>query len=88
MTARLPEVAFAPLAQPLSGAKLRGLWLTDDRFMPLRNAAWLVRNTRTRCVANNPKALAVVVLEVRRLLGDGQDLGDVIEALCELLIHP
>jgi hypothetical protein len=35
-----------------------------------------------------PKALAVVVLEVRRLLADGQELRDVIEALCELLIHP
>ena len=88
MNTRLPEVAFAPLAQPLPDAKLRGLWLTDDRYTPLRNAAWLVRNTRNRSVANNPKALAVVVLEVRRLIVDGQDLGDVIEALCELLIHP
>jgi len=85
---RLPEVVFAPLAQPLPEAKLRGLWLTDDRYMPLRNSCWLVRNTRVRAVANNPRALAIVVLEVRRLVAEGHELGDVIEAICELLIHP
>ncbi len=88
MTARLPSSAFAPLAQPLPDAKLRGRWLSEDRYQPLRNAAWLVRNTRQRGVANNPKALALAVLEARRLLAAGEDVGDVLEALCELLIHP
>ena len=41
---RFPEVVFAPHAQPLPDAKLRGLWLSDDRYTPLRNAAWLVGN--------------------------------------------
>jgi hypothetical protein len=47
----------------------------------------MVRNSRVG-QANNPLALRVVVREVERLLEDGQTLPDVVEALCELLIHP
>jgi hypothetical protein len=85
---RLPEVAFAPPAHARSGGELRGLWLTEGRYQGLRNAAWLVRNTRQQRFSNNPKALAVAVVEVERLLAAGEALPDVIEALCELLIHP
>ncbi len=49
--------------------------------------AWLVRAAR-HVKENNPVALAVVIAEVVRLGDAGEELGDVIEALCELLVHP
>jgi hypothetical protein len=61
--------------------------LQDDRYGALRNAAWLVRNSRVG-QGNNPLALGVVVAEVEKLTGVGEALPDVIEALCELLVHP
>jgi hypothetical protein len=72
---------------PTHGARLRGLWLTSERYANLRNMAWLVRNSRTR-QENNPIALQYVVAETERLLQAGETLPDVIEALAELLIHP
>jgi hypothetical protein len=69
------------------GYLLRGRWITDDRYAALRNAAWMVRNSR-HGQANNPLALRVVVAEVERLAAAGERLPDMIEALCELLIHP
>ena len=65
---------------------LRGLW-TTDRYTSLRNAAWLGRAAR-HGKENNPGALAVVVAECVRLVSAGEELGDVVEALCELLVHP
>lgn len=65
---------------------MRRLWGTVP-YTGLRNAAWLVRAAR-RGAENNPVALAVVIAEVVRLVNAGEDLGDVIEALCELLVHP
>jgi hypothetical protein len=65
---------------------LRGLWTTDG-YTSLRNAAWLVRAAR-HGKENNPVALAVVVAECVRLVSVGEELGDVVEALCELLVHP
>jgi hypothetical protein len=59
----------------------------QDRYAVLRNAAWLVRNSRHGQM-NNPLALRVVVAEAGRLMAEGEPLPDVIEALCELLIHP
>jgi hypothetical protein len=53
----------------------------------LRNAALGVRAAPHGTV-NNPVALAVVIAEVVHLVGAGEQLGDVIEALCELLVHP
>jgi hypothetical protein len=71
----------------LSGYRMKGRWLQDDRYMRLRNAAWLVRNSRVGMM-NNPLALGVVVAEVQKLTGEGETLPDVVEALCELLVHP
>ena len=58
-----------------------------EGYQSLRYAAWLVRNSRVGR-GNNPLALGVVVAEVERLVGVGEALPDVIEALCELLVHP
>ncbi|HWD23626.1 MAG TPA: hypothetical protein VG591_10915 [Burkholderiales bacterium] len=66
---------------------LRGLWVRETRYGPLRNAGWLVRNSR-HGQGNNPLAVRLVCAEVVRLLEGGDDLEDVIEALCEILIHP
>ena len=66
---------------------IRGLWFKDTNYGPLRNAAWLVRNSRVG-QGNNPLALRVVVAEIEKLLGEGEQLSDVVEALCELLVHP
>jgi hypothetical protein len=69
------------------GFLLRGRWISDSRYAGLRNAAWMVRNSRAG-VANNPLALRVVVVEVERLLSAGELLPDIVEALCELMLHP
>ena len=68
-------------------SRIRGKWFKDDRYTPLRNSTWLVRNSRVG-QGNNPLALGVVVEEVEKLLGAGEGLSDVVEALCELLVHP
>jgi len=65
---------------------IRGAW-TSEHYTSLRNAAWLVRAAR-HGKENNPVALAVVVAECVRLVSVGEELGDVVEALCELLVHP
>ena len=80
----------ARLAQsliPYSGSYLmRGRWLAPE-YTGLRNAAWAVRNAR---VANdlNPLALKLVVAEAGALLRAGEELADVLEAVCELLLRP
>lgn len=79
--------AALKIQDKFAGARLRARWLIEDRYTPLRNAAWLVRNSRVG-QGNNPLALGVVVAEVERLLGAGECLTDVVEALCELLVHP
>lgn len=66
---------------------MRGLWFRETRYAPLRNAAWAVRNSR-HGQANNPMALRLVLVEVQRLVDQGELLSDVVEALCELLVHP
>lgn len=79
--------AVAPW-QPSSPEALRGRWMSQHAlYGPLRNSAWLVRNSRTG-QQNNPKALGLVCDEIVRLLNNGEELYDVIEAICELLIHP
>ena len=65
---------------------LRIRWL-EDRYQGLRNACWMVRNSRVGA-ANNPLALRAVLVEAMRLIAQRESLYDVIEALCELLIHP
>lgn len=70
-----------------SGYMLRGLWYKEPRYVDLRNAAWLLRNTRVGQVYN-PAALALVLHEAKALLREGEDLYDVLEAFAELLIHP
>src|SRR5690606_21879089 len=64
----------------LAKYELRGRWFKDERYGPLRNAAWIVRNSR-HGQANNPLALAVVVAEVQKLVNAGEGLPDVVEAL-------
>lgn len=70
-----------------AGYKLRGLWFRDDNYGKLRNASWLLRNSRAGQLTN-PAALALVVHEAEKLMERGQKLGDVLEAFAELLIHP
>lgn len=79
--------AAGRLQDKFAGYRLRGKWLSEGRYGALRNAAWLVRNSRVG-QGNNPLALGVVVAEVEKLMGAGEGLPDVIEALCELLVHP
>ena len=69
------------------GYVMCGRWLSDDRYGGLRNAAWMLRNSRVGLV-NNPAALGLVIGEVECLVGAGDPLADVVEALAELLIHP
>lgn len=69
------------------GYQLRGRWFRDDRYGPLRNAAWMLRNSRVGLVMN-PAALRVVIHESEVLLREGERMDDVLEAFAELLIHP
>ena len=68
------------------GYRLRMRWL-QDRYQSLRNAAWLVRNSRTG-QQNNPLALRVVLVEAEKLLRSGEPMYDVLEAFAELLVRP
>jgi hypothetical protein len=69
------------------GYMLRGRWFKDDRYASLRNAAWVLRNSRAGQMLN-PAALTLVVHEGKKLTSSGEDLADVLEAFAELLIHP
>lgn len=70
---------------PASGSyPLRARWATELSYHRLRNAAWLVRNSRERS-ASNPIALLTVVQEVEHLAAGGEPMFDIVEALCELL---
>jgi hypothetical protein len=80
------RVGVAPYDR-FAGYKLRGLWFKRDSYGKLRNSAWLLRNSRVGRMYN-PAALAVCVSEGKALIGAGEDLGDVLEAFAELLIHP
>jgi hypothetical protein len=70
-----------------SGYVMRGRWLSDDRYVDLRNAAWMLRNSRVGTV-NNPAALRLVIHASETLLAAGDPLADILEAFAELLIHP
>jgi hypothetical protein len=61
-------------------------WLGEP-YQGLRNAAWMVRNSRTG-QENNPLALRLVMIEAERLIGGGEALFDVLEAFAELLVRP
>lgn len=76
-----PKRPARPATRPLG---LR--WMTHH-YAPLRNAAWLVRNSRT-ARGQNPVSLDLVTQECTALVASGEDLRDVIEALCELLRSP
>lgn len=69
-----------------AGYQLRMQW-REDRYQPLRNAAWLVRNSRSG-QQNNPLALRVVLVEAETLIRTGESLIDVLEAFAELLLRP
>ena len=78
-----------PPGQPLpahGGYALRLRWATAP-YARMRNAAWLVRNSR---VANDlsPLALQIVLQEAENLVRDGEPLFDVLEAFAELLRIP
>ena len=66
---------------------MRGRWLSDDRYGQLRNAEWMLRNSRVGTV-NNPAALRVVIQTAEGLVAAGDPLADILEAFAELLIHP
>lgn len=68
------------------GYRLRMRWL-GERYQGLRNAAWLVRNSRTG-QENNPMAVRLVVGEAEKLMTRGEPLCDVLEAFAELLCRP
>lgn len=61
-------------------------WLGEP-YTALRNAAWMVRNSRTE-QENNPLALKVVLSEAEGLIRRGEALSDVLEAFAELLVRP
>jgi hypothetical protein len=61
--------------------------MAGDRYQGLRNAAWLVRNSRTG-LQNNPLAVRLAVVEAEKLMSIGEPLYDVIEGFAELLIGP
>jgi hypothetical protein len=61
-------------------------WKTE-KYGSLRNAAWLLRNSRVGG-GNNPAALRLVVHEADKLLNSRETLRDVLEAFAELLVHP
>lgn len=82
----LPEVRRQALDR-FSGYQLRGLWFRKDSYGALRNAAWLLRNSRVGQVYN-PAALMLVVREADKLLNNRETLRDVLEAFAELLVHP
>lgn len=69
------------------GKQLRGRWIHQAAYQPLRNAAWMVRRSRVGGV-NNPAALQLAVAEVVKLVEAGEPLFDVMEAFGELLVHP
>jgi len=69
---------------PVHGGYALGLRWTTDKYTRLRNAAWLVRNTRSRS-ESNPIALLVVLQEAEALVKDGEPLIDILEAFAELL---
>ena len=70
-----------------AGYVMRGRWLSDDRYGQLRNAEWMLRNSRVGTV-NNPAALRVVIQTAEGLVAAGDPLADILEAFAELLIHP
>jgi hypothetical protein len=69
------------------GRQLRGRWIYDERYQPLRNAAWAVRRSRVGG-ANNPVALQLVCAAAVTLREQGEQDFDIFEALAELLVHP
>jgi hypothetical protein len=84
---RVDGVAYAVGTGRFSGYLLRGLWYKRENYVHLRNAAWLLRNSRVGN-AYNPAALAVVLDAAQKLLSGGENLRDVLEAFAELLVHP
>jgi len=82
-----PPGAFGDFGQVIPAHQLRGRWMSDLRYARLRNAAWMVRNSRTGQM-NNPLALEIVRTEAVSLIEQGEKLSDIIEALAELLVHP
>lgn len=56
------------------------------RYGYLRNAAWMLRNSRVSEVYNLA-ALSVVLDAAEKLLASGENLRDVLEAFAELLVH-
>ena len=59
----------------------------EEQYQGLRNAAWMVSNSRTQ-QENNPLALGLVLGETERLMSTGEALYDVLEAFAELLVRP
>jgi hypothetical protein len=83
----MPPWAFERHGEVLPAHQLRARWMRFEKYQRMRNAAWMVRNSRVGGV-NNPLALQVVLAEAMKLTEEGEQLFDIIEALAELLMHP
>jgi hypothetical protein len=59
---------------------MRGRWLQYERYGRLRNAAWMLRNSRVGGV-NIPAARRLVIHAAEALLGAGEPMADILEAL-------
>lgn len=64
-----------------------GRWFMDDRYVDLRNAAWLVRNARWANVAE-AQAIARLTLAVDLLMRQGEPLESVVPSLVDLFMRP
>ena len=82
-----PASVAAPGVLPASGSYPLRLRWTTAAYGPMRNAAWLVRNSRHRS-QSNPIALSLVVQEAHKLHLEGEPMMDIFEAFAELLRTP
>ena len=65
-----------------AGKLLRGRWIHDPAYQGLRNACWMLRQSRVGG-ANNPLALQLVCAEAVKLREQGQQDFDIFEAFGE-----
>ena len=66
---------------------IRGRWITDRRYVDLRNMAWFVRNYRL-LGSDDSVAVAKLCLAVSRLLKQGEPVEAVVPALVDLFLRP
>ena len=64
----------------------RGQWMKANQ-VALRNAAWWVRNSRIS-EQDESRMIAILTLEVKRLLDAGESLESVVPSLVDLFLKP